>query len=92
MHKRDGWNGQEARSPVELGEPALEIGRFVKDCPPGRELRTPERNSAYASKCLGDVIVFSLALVVSSEQGWKLSEDLEILLTLKFYYLEVQDM
>lgn len=64
----------------------------MKDYPPGRELRTLERNSAYASKCLGVVIIFSLALVVSSEQGWKLSKDSEILLTLKFYYLEVQDM
>lgn len=90
-----GWDGVEAWPHVELGEPVLGIVWLMKDSlgeslPPGRELRSLEHSSAYASKGLGDIIEFSLCL--SCVIQTRIDMNQLILLTLKFHHLEVQAM
>lgn len=62
MHNKMRWDGEEAWSPVELAEPAPGVVWFAKHHPSGRELRTLECSPAYASRCLGDVILCFLSL------------------------------
>lgn len=60
----------------------------MKDYPSGRELRSLEHSSAYASEGLGDIIEFSLCL--SCVIQTRIDVNQMILLTLKFHRLEVQ--